>query len=77
MKDENITKEQLMQELAKLRQRVAEIENEPKRAWKEARETRRYAESIIETVREPLVVLDAGLKVLSANRSFYNIFKVI
>jgi PAS domain-containing protein len=39
-------------------------------------EARRYAESIIETIREPLLVLDADLKVLSANRSFYTTFKV-
>ena len=31
---------------------------------------------ILETVREPLLVLDANLNILSANRSFYKIFKV-
>ncbi len=30
-----------------------------------------YAASIVETVRQPLVVLDADLRVRSANRSFY------
>ena len=34
-----------------------------------------YAESIVETVREPLVILDERLKVVSANRSFYKTFK--
>ena len=34
-----------------------------------------YAENIVETVREPLVVLDIDLNRL-ANRSFYNTFKV-
>ncbi len=34
-----------------------------------------YAESIVDTVREPLVVLDERLKVISANRSFYKKFK--
>jgi hypothetical protein len=34
-------------------------------------------ESIIETVREPLLVLDAGLMILFANRSFYKTFKVL
>jgi len=34
-----------------------------------------YAESIINTVREPLIVLDADLKVVSASRSFYRFFK--
>lgn len=35
-----------------------------------------YAESIVGTVREPLAVLDAGLGVVSATRSFYQVFKV-
>jgi PAS domain S-box-containing protein len=37
---------------------------------------RDYAEAIVETVREPIVVLDADLRVLTANRSFYKIFHV-
>ena len=36
-----------------------------------------YAQNIIDTVREPLLVLDSELRVVSANRSFYKIFKVI
>jgi PAS domain S-box-containing protein len=39
-------------------------------------EAQEYAESIVDTVREPLVVLDADLRVVSANRSFYKTFKV-
>jgi PAS domain S-box-containing protein len=41
-----------------------------------AEEARLYAESIVETVREPLLVLDADLKIISANRNFYKTFKV-
>ncbi|MGC8817297.1 MAG: PAS domain S-box protein, partial [Candidatus Hadarchaeum sp.] len=37
---------------------------------------RAYAETIVETVHEPLVVLDAEMKVVSANRAFYECFKV-
>ena len=37
---------------------------------------RDYAENIVETVREPLVVLNSDLKVLTANHSFYDTFKV-
>lgn len=37
---------------------------------------RDYAEAIIETVREPLVILNSELRVLTANRSFYKIFHV-
>ena len=35
-----------------------------------------YAENIVETVREPLVVLNSDLKILIANVSFYDTFKV-
>ena len=35
-----------------------------------------YAESIIDTVREPLIVLDQNLRVVSVSRSFYDTFKV-
>ncbi|MFA7062260.1 MAG: ATP-binding protein, partial [Pedobacter sp.] len=42
----------------------------------EVQDAREYAENIVETVRKPLVVLDSGLKVLTANHSFYDTFKV-
>ena len=35
-----------------------------------------YAQNIVDTVREPLVVLDDKLRVISANRSFYRTFDV-
>ncbi|MFA5287523.1 MAG: PAS domain-containing protein [Candidatus Omnitrophota bacterium] len=34
-----------------------------------------YAESIINTVREPLIVLDGELKIVSASKAFYNTFR--
>ncbi|HBA59496.1 MAG TPA: hypothetical protein DCZ92_01465 [Elusimicrobia bacterium] len=37
---------------------------------------REYSESIINTVREPLIALDQDLRVVSASRSFYEVFKV-
>ncbi|MFA4917644.1 MAG: PAS domain S-box protein [Thermodesulfovibrionales bacterium] len=37
---------------------------------------REYAESIINTVREPLISLDQDLRVVTASRSFYDVFKV-
>jgi PAS domain S-box-containing protein len=49
---------------------------ERKRAEEALQEARLYAENIVDTVREPLVVLDAELRVLSANRSFYRTFQV-
>lgn len=39
-------------------------------------EERDYIKGIIETMRESLIVLDADLKVVSANKSFYQVFKV-
>jgi two-component system CheB/CheR fusion protein len=38
-------------------------------------EARRYAEAIIETVREPLLVIDASFHVQRANRAFYEMFQ--
>ncbi|MHB8789736.1 MAG: hybrid sensor histidine kinase/response regulator [Desulfobulbaceae bacterium] len=39
-------------------------------------QSREYSENIINTVRQPLVVLDQDLRVVSASRSFYGVFKV-
>jgi len=44
------------------------LECEKREAEKTIKEAREYAESIVETIREPLVVLNADLKVISANR---------
>jgi len=35
-----------------------------------------YAQNIVDTVREPLLILDATLRVRSANRAFYQTFQV-
>lgn len=43
---------------------------------KKVEEARDYAEAIVETVREPLAVLDGKLRIITANRSFYKIFQV-
>jgi PAS domain S-box-containing protein len=47
-----------------------------KKAEAEIQEAREYAENIVETVREPLVVLNSDLKILTANHSFYDTFQV-
>jgi len=39
-------------------------------------DTKEYAESIINTVREPLIILDQDLRIVTVSRSFYNVFKV-
>ena len=48
--------------------------NAVKQAEEEARVGRAYAESIVATVREPLLVLDEDLRVVSANGAFYQTF---
>ena len=41
---------------------------------REIQAARAYSDSIIDTIRQPLVVLDAELRVVSATRSFYRAF---
>ena len=36
----------------------------------------RFAQGIVETVREPLIVLDQGMKIISDNESFYRLFQI-
>jgi PAS domain S-box-containing protein len=45
-----------------------------RQAEQAVRDALEYAENIVETVREPMVVLDGRLRVTSANRSFYRTF---
>jgi two-component system CheB/CheR fusion protein len=40
-----------------------------------ARWARDYAKSIVEAVQVPLIVLDAGLRVISANAAYYSLFE--
>src|SRR5829696_3955389 len=47
------------------------IEQEPL-----AEDIQNYAQNIVDTVREPLLILDATLRVRSANRAFYQAFHV-
>jgi two-component system, chemotaxis family, CheB/CheR fusion protein len=47
-----------------------------KLAQQRERTARLYAEHVVDTIREPLLVLDDNLRVVSANRSFYKTFQV-
>ncbi len=47
-----------------------------RRSLAEVEETRNYVETILATVREPLLVLDDQLRLHSANRSFFESFHV-
>jgi two-component system, cell cycle sensor histidine kinase PleC len=84
------TKQQLLLETEKLRTRLDATERrlqetnellqsqiaEQRRAEETFEKAQKYTESIVETIREPLIVLTPDLRVLSANRSFYESFKV-
>ncbi|EGV19842.1 CheR family methyltransferase [Thiocapsa marina] len=50
--------------------------SERKRSEDAVRAARAFAEAIVDAVREPLVVLDADLRVVSANRAFYRHFRL-
>jgi two-component system CheB/CheR fusion protein len=46
-----------------------------KRSLEEARMARDFAQAIIATMREPLVVLDGNMRLISANDAYYRTFK--
>ena len=50
--------------------------SERRRAEQLVEDAKTYAEAVVETVREPLIVLDGDLRVVQANRSFYQFFRV-
>jgi PAS domain S-box-containing protein len=66
------TYEELVQTVKELKKQVSRISP----LEQSIKETREHAERIVAIVREPLLVLDAELKVIFANRSFHNVFKV-
>ena len=79
MKDSEKTREQLMHELTELRSQIAAQEKsitENISAQIAAEELQHYAENIVETIRQPLLVLDGDLRIISANRNFYSTFHV-
>ena len=85
-----LTKQKLLLEVEELRTRLDDTEQrlqeaskilqaqiaERKRTEKAFAKAQEYTESIVETIREPLVVLTPGLKVITANRSFYETFQM-
>lgn len=50
--------------------------SERQRAIQGVEDARRFTEEIVQTVREPLVILDAELQVHTANRAYYSMFGV-
>ena len=79
MNDSRKTKAQLVLEITALRERYEALKISTHKCMEletGIQEAREYAENIVETVREPLVVLDSDLKILTANHSFYDTFIV-
>jgi PAS domain-containing protein len=69
---------QLAQEMRTLQRRLKEIQAKDFLYTEEdliIQNRLEYAESVIATVREPLIILDYELKVVSASKSFYDAFK--
>jgi PAS domain-containing protein len=66
------TERRLQEAIEVLQAQIAER----KRAEETFEKAQEYTESIVETIREPLIVLTPDLKVVSANRSFYETFQV-
>jgi PAS domain-containing protein len=65
--------------LVELRKQVGELKAskiECNQAKTESERARKYTDSILDILPEPFLVLNLDLKILFANRSFYNIFKV-
>jgi diguanylate cyclase (GGDEF)-like protein/PAS domain S-box-containing protein len=52
------------------------LEDKSSKQEKRLQKALEYSDAIIATVREPLLVLDKGLKIITANRSFYRTFQV-
>ncbi|MDQ2904499.1 MAG: ATP-binding protein, partial [Chloroflexota bacterium] len=51
------------------------VNQELKQHQEELQKARAFAEAIVETIREPLLVLDATMRVQSANLAFYQFFQ--
>ena len=70
MKDEHKIKEQLINELVELRQRVAELEAadpERQRVEKALRESGRFLHSVLDAIQDGISVLDCDLNVIRVN----------
>jgi two-component system CheB/CheR fusion protein len=56
---------------------IKQVELERERLLQEVQQARTYAEQIVETVRDPLMVLDSDLRVQTANQAFYQLFQIM
>ncbi|CAG0984127.1 hypothetical protein MTYP_01917 [Methylophilaceae bacterium] len=78
-KEEPDELEELKQRIEELRLmgiRADKLEDLNHHVFRIINDLRIRAESIIETVREPLIILDKDLRVVTANPAFYSLFKL-
>lgn len=52
------------------------VEDKGSKEEKRLQDALEFSDAIIATVREPLLVLDKELRIITANRSFYRTFRV-
>ncbi|MBK7883239.1 MAG: PAS domain-containing protein [Chitinophagaceae bacterium] len=64
------------EELQSTNEELTTINEEVQHRNDDLKEAVNYAEAIVETIREPLIVLNADLHVRTANNAFYSIFKI-
>ncbi|MDO9209343.1 MAG: GAF domain-containing protein [Deltaproteobacteria bacterium] len=79
MKAENMTNEQLILELAAMRQRVAElerIENDQKRAESELKNAVSLLNATLESTADGILVVDKEGKIVGFNRKFVQIWRI-
>ncbi|MBW1982524.1 MAG: PAS domain S-box protein [Deltaproteobacteria bacterium] len=79
MKDSTNIEKQFLDKHASQRRRPAEQGSTEELQQKHGGltlESAQLAESIVETIREPLLVLDVNLRVIFANKAFYQAFKL-
>jgi PAS domain S-box-containing protein len=76
LEDFSMTKKTGYEDVNKVFRELEKEAAKRKKAELAVENAREYAESIVATVREPLIVLNGDLRVVSANRSFYRIFAV-
>jgi PAS domain S-box-containing protein len=76
LEDFSMTKKSGYEDVNKMFRALEKETAQRKKAELATEDAREYAENIVATVREPLIVLDGYLRVVSASRSFYQAFGV-
>ena len=66
------TYEQLQEKIRQLEIELAKVRHLEQSVQK----TRNFAKNLVETIREPLVILDERLRIVTATRSFYKLFRI-